>query len=45
MMKIDKSFLLSSSESTIEHFGQLATELEKQELDASTILSIYFISH
>lgn len=41
-MKIDKTFLLSSDETIIQQFKQLATELERQELDVSTY-SIHFI--
>lgn len=43
-MKIDKTFLLSSDETTIQQFEQLATELERQELDVSTHLYSFYMS-
>lgn len=43
MMKIDKTFLLSSDEPTIQQFEQLAIELERQELDVSIHLYSFYI--
>lgn len=43
-MKIDKTFLLSSDETPIQQFEQLATELERQELDVSTHLYSFYMS-
>lgn len=43
MMKIDKTFLLSSDETIIQQFKQLATELERQELDVSTYFYSFYI--